>query len=425
MRRALHVVLFALAGWSATEAATPGFLRSQQLRVDAVKAEEKGDLNGAYAALKEALELRPLHPGILLSLASVEARLGMLDEGALHVFQFASMGLVAELKKNPDFQALKYRPHYVGALVTMEKNALPIGSPEPTYRLGDGRALFEGIAIDPATDRVFAGSVRESRIVVIEKGVSRDFVKPDAGLWSVYGLAIDSERGLLWAVSAAGDQTQGVPEAEGGASGLFAFDLASGELKRKAVLPPESKSALGDLTIARDGTVYATDSANPQIYRLKPDAKEIEPFAGDRRFVSLQGVTLSSDESRMLVADYALGLFAVDMKTLRATSISPTPLTTFVGIDGLTGHGPFIATQNGVNPQRVLKIALDEDWLLATDTTVLAANSPLHDEITLGQIVGDAFVYIANSQWNRFNPDGTVLGDKPFAETIAATIPLQ
>ncbi len=57
-------------------------------------------------------------------------------------------------------------------------------------------------------------------------------------------------------------------------------------------------------------------------------------------------------------------------------------------------------------------------------SVILSLNSPLHDEITLGQIVGNGFVYVANSQWNRFNPDGSIVGDKPFAETVAVTLPL-
>lgn len=406
------------------QAATPLFLKSQQLRLDALKAEEAGDLAGAEAALREALELRPGHPGILLSLASVEARLGRLDAGAIHVDQYVSMGLVAKLKGNPDFKPLEYRPHFIGALIRMEKNALPVGDPAVTYRLGDGRALFESIAVDTASGRAFAGSVRQRRIVVIENGKARDFATAESGLWSVFGIAVDAPRGLLWAVSSAGPQTENLPAEERGAAGLFAFDLASGALKRKILLPASDKAALGDLLIASDGTIYVSDSTNPVLYRLAPGGEALEPFVTDQRFVSLQGMALSPDGARLLAADYALGLFAIDLASKRVSSVSVPSGYTLLGLDGLAGTGPFIATQNGVNPQRVLRITLDEEWTRVTEVEVLAANSPLHDEITLGQIVGNGFVYVANSQWNRFNPDGSIVGDKPFAETVAVTLPL-
>jgi len=424
MTRWARALVLAASVAGAAHAATPLFLKSQQLRVDALKAEEAGDLPGAEAALREALELRPGHPGILLSLASVEARLGKLDEGAIHVDQYVSMGLVAKLKGNPDFKPLEFKPHFIGALIRMEKNALPVGDPAVVYRLGDGRALFESIAVDPASGRAFAGSVRQRRIIVLDNGTARDFATAEAGLWSVFGLAVDAKRGLLWAVSAATPQTENLKPEERGAAGLFAFDLASGALKRKLLLPAGDKAAPGDLLIAGDGTIYVSDSANPVIYRLAPDGDTLEPLITDQRFVSLQGMALSPDGRFLLVADYALGLFAIDLERSRVSSVSVPSGYTLLGLDGLAGTGPFIATQNGVNPQRVLQITLDEEWTRVTEVTVLAANSPLHDEITLGQIVGDGFVYVANSQWNRFNPDGSIISDKPFTETVAVKIAL-
>lgn len=425
MRKLVSLALVTAALAASAYAATPLFRKSQQLRIDAMNAEAAGDLAAAEAALSQALELRPGHPGILLSLASVEARIGHLDSGALHVGQYVSMGLVANLKGNPDFEPLKYKPHFIGALLRMGKNALPVGEPQVAYRLGDGRALFESIAVE-SKGRAFAGSVRQRRIVVIENGTARDFATANEGLWSVYGIAVDEARGLLWAASAAGPQSEGVPASEHGATGLFAFDLATGALKRKAALPAAEKISLGDLVVAPDGTVYASDSGENGIYRLAPGATALEPFVTDQRFVSLQGLTLSPDGTKMLAADYALGPFVIDMERRDVTRVSVPSGVTLIGIDALTGPNPFLATQNGVNPQRVLRLTLDEDWMRVIDVTVMAANSPLHDEITLGQIVGDEFVYVANSQWNRFNPDGSILSpEKPFAEAVAVKIRLR
>jgi hypothetical protein len=80
---------------------------------------------------------------------------------------------------------------------------------------------------------------------------------------------------------------------------------------------------------------------------------------------------------------------------------------TLLGIDGLACYQDrLIAVQNGVPPQRILQFHLNEarDAIVATD--VLEANNPLFQEPTSGTVVGDTYIYIANSQWNRFDAEG-------------------
>lgn len=62
------------------------------------------------------------------------------------------MGLVAKLKGDPDFKPLEYRPHFIGALIRMEKFAV-VGDPAVTYRLGDGRALLNRSRSTPPAAR--------------------------------------------------------------------------------------------------------------------------------------------------------------------------------------------------------------------------------------------------------------------------------
>lgn len=411
-----------LAG--AAAAASPGFLKAQGLRQEAAAAEARGDYAAAEAALEKALELRASHPGIILALAGVEARQGKAGEALTHLQQFVTMGLAANLGETDAFASLRYNPQFIGVLAGIARNTNPVGHPEIAAHLGDGRALFEGLAIDPESGRIFASSVRQRRIVVVEGGAARDFVPPGAeGLWSVFGLAIDAPRGLLWAASAAGPQSEGVAPAEYGAAGVFAFDLQTGALKRKAVLGPDAKAAFGDLAVAPDGTVYVSDS-NGALYRLPPASQTLEPFAPDVRYVSPQGLAVVADGRVLMVADYAMGLFSIDTGTQTVTRLTAASGVTLLGLDGLAGTGPLIATQNGVAPQRVLRLEIGSEWDDVLSVEVLSANAPFHHEITLGAIWDGGFWYVANSQWDRFGPDGQVLGESPFAETVVARIAL-
>lgn len=402
-------------------AATDQFLKAQALRTEAAEAAAAGDHARARAALTEALKLRPGHPGILLALASAEAFTGDGESAMTRLQQVATMGLTARIADRPEFLSLALKPRFIGAKVQMDMNGEPKGAPVKAFTLGDGAALFEGIAVDGA--RAFAGSVRERRIVRIEGGVARDFIAPQSGgLFSVFGLAVDRPRGLLWAASTASALTPGLAAGELGQAGLFAFDLETGAPRMTALLPAETKAALGDLAIAADGTVYASDGANAALWRLKPGAKDLERVFDDRRFVSPQGLAVSRDQRFLLVADYAMGLYAISLETGEMSSVSAPSAVTLLGIDGLSlaDDGTVIATQNGIAPERVIALALDDDFLRVERLRVVAANGPLHDGITLCAAAGPFVYYIANAPWARFDEAGKDTGSGPFADAIVA-----
>lgn len=412
---------------SLTMAATPAFaatdqyLRSQALRETAAEAAAKGDHMAAREALNEALRLRPGHPGILLALASAEAHVGEEENAMTYLLQYAMMGLVARIADRPEFLNLALKPRFIAAKVRIEMNAEPKGAPVKAFVLGSGAALFEGIAVDGA--QAFAGSVRERRIVRIDRGVVGDFVAPGAGgLYSVFGLAVDKPRGLLWAASTAGVMTPDLQPGELGATGLFAFDLESGAPKARAVLPPEARAMIGDLAVAADGTIYASDSANAAIWRLKPGAEALERVFDDPRFVSPQGLVVSADQRFLLVADYAMGLFVIELETGKMHTLRAPSAMTLVGLDGLSlaDDGTVVATQHGVAPQRVVALNIDPDFLYLQQMRVIAANSPLHGGIRLAAAAGPFVYYIANAPWARFDEAGKDTGEGPFPDAIVA-----
>jgi sugar lactone lactonase YvrE len=79
-----------------------------------------------------------------------------------------------------------------------------------------------------------------------------------------------------------------------GVSALMAFDLKSGS--QKGAWPfPAPASACNDITIARDGTAYATDTPNGRIFVLKPGAKALELYASDARLKGIDGIVFGAD----------------------------------------------------------------------------------------------------------------------------------
>jgi hypothetical protein len=73
---------------------------------------------------------------------------------------------------------------------------------------------------------------------------------------------------------------------------------------------------------------------------------------------------------------------------------------TLLGIDGLYYHkSTLIGGQNGVNPQRVIRLTLSKDVNRFDRFETLEANNPAFDEPTLGVLVKHDFYFIAHSQW--------------------------
>jgi len=121
------------------------------------------------------------------------------------------------------------------------------------------------------------------------------WIKPTAenGLLSILGVLTDERSGTLWICSA--PTPLRTPPAVG-TSALMAFDLRTGV--QKGVYPfPAPASVCNDITIARDGTAYASDTPNGRILRLRPGAKDLEVFAADERLKGIDGIVFSADET--------------------------------------------------------------------------------------------------------------------------------
>ena len=186
------------------------------------------------------------------------------------------------------------------------------------------------------------------------------------------------------------------------------------------MLADKSKpNALGDLTIKSSGDVFATDSLSAAVYVIHPQTDEIELFLEHDAFVSPQGLAFSDDERHLFMADYSTGLFDVDVTTKKVVHLPPVAGATLLGIDGLYFHkGSLVGVQNGVTPQRIVRIGLSRDWKRAERVEVIEANNPAFDEPTLGVLVNDTFYFIANSQWGLVDDKGQLAADDKLRDPV-------
>jgi sugar lactone lactonase YvrE len=212
--------------------------------------------------------------------------------------------------------------------------------------------------------------------------------------------------GGLWFASASVPQYAG-KNAKPGRTGLFHLDLESGTIDVRSLLPEgEQALVLGDLVIADEDTIYATESLTGAVFRYCISANEFTEVLGPGTMRSAQGLVLDSKGKYLYVADYVGGLFRIELAENTMERVTAPDSISLYGIDGLYRHGDeLLAIQNGIRPHRVVALELSTDGLSVTASRTLAMNLPEFDEPTLGTVVGDAFYFVANSHWNRFDRD--------------------
>jgi streptogramin lyase len=160
-------------------------------------------------------------------------------------------------------------------------------------RIDDVRVFPESVTAT-ADGTVYTGSMK-GIVFRAKKGAA--FAEPwilpteKNGILSLLGVLADAKSRTLWACSAPSPLR--TPPAVGVTS-LMAFDLKTGA--QKGAYPfPAPAGACNDMTVAKDGAVYATDTPNGRIFRLKRGAKALDLFAQDDRLKGIDGIAFSAD----------------------------------------------------------------------------------------------------------------------------------
>jgi DNA-binding beta-propeller fold protein YncE len=375
----------------------------------AVEAYQAKDWKAYLTSAKKLDVLRPNHPRVLYNLAGAYALNGDAGAALSTIARVAAMGLVYPAATDEDFASLRDDDRYTSVLATFEKNGRETGNASPAFTIDEVRgAIPEGVARDPKSGTAWVGLVRDPAILQIGADGKASRLEIPEPLWSVTGLVFNAASGTLWFCTAATEMMRVKDDEAAGNSSVLAWNVAESKLVgRWDLTAGDAPHWLGDLTLTPDGTVYATDSRTPAIYRIRKGAETIERWLTSDAFVSLQGLTWNEDARRLYVADYVRGIFSIDT-TSGAVSLLSTPAdATVLGIDGLYHHeGNLIGIQNGTNPHRIIRIHLDDAGGTIERVETLEANRPLFDEPTLGVVQNGWFWFVATSQWGAFTDDG-------------------
>ena len=377
----------------------------------AVAAYRAHDLGTARMEMARAADAWPTQQAYLDASASLAARARDTTAAARWLDRLATLGVGGDVARDTSWRALVGAPAVDAARSRLAAATAPMIRSRVRLSVADSTLHPEGIAFDARTGRWFLSSVRERRIVAVgPDGTARDFVTPMAdGIAGTFGMAVDSARRVLWIATTSLARMNGFTPADSGRVGIFGYDLDSGRLVRNAWLPADGSAdhTFGDVAVAPNGDVYASDSQAPWIVVLRAGSDSLVRLLTHPLFRSLQGMAITPDGRTMYVADYSHGLLRVDLGTRDVAMLGTPAGVTTLGVDGLYwDRGSLIGIQNGVTPPRVARFCLGGTGQTVRSVEILDRNPTIADEPTLGVIARDSLYYVATSAWEKYDDSG-------------------
>ncbi|HET7871379.1 MAG TPA: SMP-30/gluconolactonase/LRE family protein [Terriglobales bacterium] len=312
----------------------------------------------------------------------------------------------------PDFKPLAVCERFRTLVERVEHKYPPRSAARVVFTIPQKDLIPEGLAVDPSDGNFYLSSIFHRKIVKISrKGEVRDFVSEGQdGLLGVLGMKVDPADRSVWAASE-----------RSGASALFHFDR-NGHTVEKHVPQEPGKHLFNDLVITPSHDVFVTDSEDSSVYKLPHGSDKLVriDLGGDNY---PNGIALSSDGARLYVA-HAFGIAVMDLKTGKLTELAAPRGISIAQADGLYyWQGSLIAIQNGLGPNRIVQLRLDNAGKVVVAGRLLEFRSTTLELPTTGAIYQGKFYYIVNSQIDH-EEDGKLKDADQLKPVKIAALPL-
>ncbi|MBY8972744.1 hypothetical protein J1G33_20335 [Pseudomonas sp. P867] len=223
--------------------------------------------------------------------------------------------------------------------------------PEARYPNGIARA---------SDGTLYIGLITSGRI--LRKRPNENWEQFFAGADTVFAsttLRLDERHGLLW-----GNSPDFLPAGNIRPHRIFALNLADATIKMSLALPDGSMG--NDIVLAKDGTVFLTETKTGRIMKLPPGGNSFETIFHDIRLVGPYGIGASGivllNDKTMAIANFGTGkLYTLTYGETQPGQLSEIMLPrTIENPDGmgLAPDGALIVLENGIRSGqgRILRI---------------------------------------------------------------------
>jgi DNA-binding beta-propeller fold protein YncE len=372
----------------------------------ATRALREGRSADARRDMDRAASAWPVQPTYVWGSAVLAARAADTNAFRARLTAYADMGLGRNLSADTTMSRFLTTPDFGGLAARHNANRSPRALSSARATLADSTFWPEGMDVHPANGNLYVTSVRHRTIAEIgPDGSSREILpRHQPTLGAILAVRVDASRGVLWATTSGIPQMEAFQPADSVIAALLCIRISDGAIVRRVDLPV-GQHVLGDVALSgRD--VFFSDSRDAALYWLRASDDSLVRI-NSPMLRSPQGVAPKGDGRIVYVADYSHGLVRVDLVTRGVSWLGPAPGSTPIGLDGIVFRDEsIIGIQNGVAPARVVRFLLDNSGLRIMGSVVLDQNSTVADEPTIGALIANEFLYVANSQWEKHNDAG-------------------
>lgn len=358
-------------------------------------------------------EMRPYNSDYMYQLVNAHALLNEKQAAYALMVKMQQQGLAYDFSQSESTLNIRGTQvfDYINDLLKMA--AQPVGESKLVLTLPQKVIMPEALAWDDARQKFLVGTVRDGSVLAVGKdGKTEQLIKANDKnrMWGVYGLLLDEQRNRLWITTAATTEFAGYVPSDKGRSALLEYDLKTLKLLHRYPVPVDGRPhILGSMVLSPAGDIYIADRVLPFVFRKGADADKLKPVLATREMISLRGMAMQPDGRIMYVADRELGILVVDVTTGKSGKLAVPANLNVGGIDGMyLWQNRLIIIQNGIKPQRVMRLQLDSTGTKVTAVRPLAVAQPYFDYPSFGTVVGKTLYYFGNSHWS-----GSGKGFKP------------
>jgi len=376
--------------------------------------------NSAYAAsdyqtyrrvLQRLHEMRPNNSEYMYQLVIAHALLNEKSQAYELMLRMQQQGLAYDFSVPDSTQNIRNTEVFDYVNDLMKFASEPMGESEAVFTLPGSVIMPETMAWDESRQKFLVGTVVEGSILAVGKdGQVSELLKADSenGMWAVFDILVDQARNRLWVSSAAVPKFTRYTSADKGRSALFEFDLETLQFIRRHPVPVDGRPhLLGNMVLGPSGDIFLADRILPIIYAKLAAEQKLKAVLASREMISMRGVAMQPDGSIMYIADREMGILVIDVRSGGTAKLAVPETLNIGGIDGLyLWNNHLVVIQNGIKPQRVMRLQLDSTGTRVESVRPLAVAQPDFDFPSFGAVQGNDLYYFASSQ--TASSDGNV-----------------